>query len=428
MLTRRTARMSFLSTLTNNIPSFAKAKLTNFSSGDDVVVVSAVRTPLTKARKGGFKDTPPEELLEAVFKEVVKRAGIDPSLIGDIAVGTVASPGGGAAISRMAQLSAGIPHTVPLNTVNRQCSSGLAAFVQIANEITAGTIDIGIGAGVESMTAHYGSGTRPAHISERILTNPESADCLIPMGITSENVAKEFGISRREQDEYAVESFRKAEEAQREGKFRGEIVPVKTEWKDPKTGETHSIIVDHDDGIRPNVTLSTLSKLKPAFAADGSTHAGNASQVTDGAAAVLLARRSVAQKLGLPVSGKYVTSAVVGVPPRIMGVGPAFAIPKVLQQAGLSKEDVDFFEINEAFASQTLFSINHLGLPLSLVNPVGGAIALGHPLGCTGARQIVTGFAEAKRRTELEGGKKVFVTSMCMGTGMGYAAIFVSEK
>ncbi|ODO07739.1 hypothetical protein I350_03314 [Cryptococcus amylolentus CBS 6273] len=415
--------MPFLTNLTSSIPSFAKARLTNFSSGDDVVVVSAVRTSLTKARKGGFKDTLPEELLEAVFIEVVKRGGVDPALIGDIAVGSVATPGGGAKIARMAQLSAGIPHTVPLNTVNRQCSSGLAAFVQIANEIKAANKRTKQGAGVESMTAHYGSGTLPERLSDRILSNPESADCLIPMGITSENVAKEFGISRREQDEFAAESFRRAAEAQREGKFRSEIVPVKTNWKDPKTEEVHEIIVDHDDGIRQGVTAESLANLKPAFAADGSTHAGNASQVTDGAAAVLLARRSVAQKLGLPILGKYVTSALVGVPPRIMGVGPAYAIPKVLQQAGLSKEDIDFYEINEAFASQALMSIKHTGLPLSIVNPVGGAIALGHPLGCTGARQIATGFATAKRE-----GKKVFVTSMCMGTGMGYAAIFVSEQ
>jgi len=200
-------------------------------------------------------------------------------------------------------------------------------------------------------------------------------------------------------------------------------VPVRTTWVDPKTEEEKEIIVNEDDGIREGVTYESLAKLKPAFKKDGTTHAGNASQVSDGAAAVVLARRSTAQKLGLRIRGKFVISAVVGVPPVIMGVGPAYAIPKVLSKAGLSKDDVDFYEINEAFASQAIMSIDHIGIDYAKVNPVGGAIAMGHPLGCTGARQIATGFAEAKREK-----KKVFVTSMCIGTGMGMAAVFVNEQ
>lgn len=273
------------------------------------------------------------------------------------------------------------------------------------------------------MSAHYGAGTIPENISEQILSNPQARDCLLPMGITSENVAKDYGITREEQDVFAAKSYAKAAQAQKEGKFKSEIVPIRVNWKDPTTQQVKEIIVDADDGIREGVTAESLSKLKPAFSKEGSTHAGNASQVSDGAAAVLIVRRSIAQKLGLPVLGKYVTSAVVGVPPRVMGIGPAFAIPKVLEMAGLKKEDVDFYEINEAFASQAVMSIKHVGLLFEIVNPIGGAIAFGHPLGCTGARQLATAFAEAEREN-----KKVFVSSMCIGTGMGMAAVFVNEQ
>lgn len=403
---------STIQNITNSIPSLGRARLL-INSSDDVVIVSAVRTPIAKAKKGGFKDCCPEDLLAAVFTEAVKRGKVNPSQIQDVAVGNVLPPGGGANVARMAQLYAGIPYTTPINTVNRQCSSGLTAVVQIANEIKAGEIDIGIGAGVEHMTAHYGAGVLPEKMSEEILSNPESADCLTPMGITSENVAKQYNISRDVQDTFAANSFGKAAAAQKAGKFKEEIVPVKVRWTDPKTNDEKEIIIDSDEGIREGVTAESLAKLKPAFAKDGSTHAGNASQVSDGAAAVILARRSVAQKLGLPILGKFVISAVVGVPPKLMGIGPAFAIPKVLEKAGISKDDVDFFEINEAFASQAVMSIQHLHIPFEIVNPVGGAIAIGHPLGCTGARQIATAFSEAKREK-----KKIFVTSMCIGSGM----------
>ncbi|EAL23336.1 hypothetical protein CNBA4520 [Cryptococcus deneoformans B-3501A] len=416
---------STIQNITNSIPSLGRARLL-INSSDDVVIVSAVRTPIAKAKKGGFKDCCPEDLLAAVFTEAVKRGKVNPSQIQDVAVGNVLPPGGGANVARMAQLYAGIPYTLiysstPINTVNRQCSSGLTAVVQIANEIKAGEIDIG--AGVEHMTAHYGAGVLPEKMSEEILSNPESADCLTPMGITSENVAKQYNISRDVQDTFAANSFGKAAAAQKAGKFKEEIVPVKVRWTDPKTNDEKEIIIDSDEGIREGVTAESLAKLKPAFAKDGSTHAGNASQVSDGAAAVILARRSVAQKLGLPILGKFVISAVVGVPPKLMGIGPAFAIPKVLEKAGISKDDVDFFEINEAFASQAVMSIQHLHIPFEIVNPVGGAIAIGHPLGCTGARQIATAFSEAKREK-----KKIFVTSMCIGSGMGMAAVFVNEQ
>ncbi|KAL4066103.1 Thiolase, N-terminal domain-containing protein [Scleroderma yunnanense] len=389
---------------------------------NDVVIVAAVRSALTKSRKGGFKDTRPEEILSGVLRAAYTRARLNPALIEEIAVGNVLPPGGGATSARMAALHSGIPHTTPVNTVNRQCSSGLAAVNQIANQIIVGQIAIGIGAGVESMTFGWGGGSLPDGWSEAVLTNQEAEDCLIPMGTTSENVASDFGISRERQDEFAAASFQKAAAAQKAGKFKDEIVTLKVKVIDPKTGKEMEIVVDSDDGVRDGVTPASLSKLKPSFKKDGSTHAGNASQVSDGAAAVILARRSVAKHLGLPILGKYVAACAVGVPPRIMGVGPAYAIPKILEKTGLTTDDVDFYEINEAFASQAIYSVEKIGISFDKVNVNGGAIAIGHPLGCTGARQVATGLSIAKQRNG-----RVFVTSMCIGSGMGMAAVFVSE-
>lgn len=383
-----------------------------------VVIVSALRTPITRAKKGGLAQACPEELLGQVVKGVLAQSKIDPKLIEDIAVGNVLPPGGGATTARMGTLWAGIPNTTAVNTLNRQCSSGLATVNQIAMEIATGQISIGIGAGVESMTMGYGAGVMPEKFSDAVMENEEAADCLMPMGITSENVAKQFGVDRKKQDDFAAKSYQKAFKAQSDGKFKSEIVTVK--YNDEDGNER---VIDKDDGIRDGVTPESLSKLKPAFAKDGTTHAGNASQVSDGAAAVLLARRSVAKKLGLPIIGKFVTAAVVGVPPNVMGIGPAYAIPKVLELTGLSKDDVDIYEINEAFASQAVYSVEKLGLDYAKVNPVGGAIAMGHPLGCTGSRQIATILAEAKREK-----KKIGVTSMCVGSGMGMASVIVSEQ
>ncbi|KAG6847024.1 hypothetical protein H0H93_010578, partial [Arthromyces matolae] len=281
-----------------------------------------------------------------------------------------------------------------------QCSSGLTAVAQIANQIKAGEINIGIGAGVESMSMGYGPGGIPSSYSPEVLANPLAEQCLLPMGLTSEAVAADFNVSRADQDAFAASSFQKASAAQKAGKFKDEILPVlakvlvKTKGSEEEVEK--EVLVDADDGIRDGVTKESLAKLKPAFTKDGSTHAGNASQVSDGAAAVLLARRDVAEKLGLKIRGKFVFSATVGVEPRIMGVGPAYAIPKVLEKTGLNKDDIDFFEINEAFASQALYSIRTLAIPVEKVNVHGGAIAIGHPLGCTGARQVATGLNIAK--------------------------------
>ncbi|WFD43478.1 acetyl-CoA C-acyltransferase [Malassezia psittaci] len=385
---------------------------------DDVVIVAALRSAVTKARKGGLAQAAPEEILGNVLKAVIKQSGVDPKLIEDVAIGNVLPPGGGATSARQAALWAGIPNSAAVNTVNRQCSSGLATVNQIANEILTHQIDLGIGGGVESMTLNYGAGVMPSKMSDTVMENEEAADCMMPMGITSENVAKKHNVTRDKQDAFAAESFRRAHEAQKAGKFKSEIVPIKYVDDD---GNERS--VNEDDGIRGGVTKESLAKLKPAFSADGCTHAGNASQVSDGAAAVILARRSFAKKHNLPILAKYVGGVVVGVPPNIMGVGPAYAIPKLLEKAQIKTTDVDLYEINEAFASQALFSIEHLGLDLAKVNPVGGAIAMGHPLGATGSRQIATALAEAKRN-----GQKLIVTSMCIGTGMGMAALIVNEQ
>lgn len=215
---------------------------------------------------------------------------------------------------------------------------------------------------------NYGPIAQPPSISEEVMSNQEAADSLLPMGITSENVAAQYKISREEQDAFAAESFQRAAKAQKAGKFKAEIIPVKTKIIDPKTEQEHEIVVDADDGIREGVTKESLAKLKPAFSKTGSTHAGNASQVSDGAAAVLLARRSTAKRLGLPILGKFVTASVVGVPPKIMGIGPAVAIPALLKKTGLKKEEVDFYEINEAFASQAVMSIKTIGIPFEKVN------------------------------------------------------------
>jgi len=389
----------------------------------DVVIVDAVRSPLTRARKGGLANCTQEEMMMYVFKGLIERTKIDPRLIEDVCVGNVLPPSSGASIARMATLAAGIPNTAAVNTVNRQCSSGLAAVTQIANEIATGQIDVGIGAGAESMTDNYGDRAMPKRYSDVVLENQEASDCLIPMGITSENVAKQYNVTRTQQDEFAAKSFAKAAQAQKAGYFKSEIIPIPTVKKDPKTEDESPVTIYEDDGIREGVTAQSLSKLKPAFSKDGTTHAGNASQVTDGAAAVLLMRRSVAKKLGMNIIGKFVTSVVVGVPPKIMGIGPAVAIPKLLQKAGVSKDEVDFYEVNEAFASQAIMSIETVGIPYEKVNLNGGAIALGHPLGCTGARQLATAFPIAKRNKS-----SLFVTSMCIGSGMGMASMFVNEQ
>ncbi|XP_068176873.1 3-ketoacyl-CoA thiolase, peroxisomal [Antennarius striatus] len=383
----------------------------------DVVVVHGRRTAVGKAKRGSFKDTTPDELLSAVMTSVLRDVGLDPSKLGDVCVGNVLQPGAGALMARVAHFLSGFPETVPVYTVNRQCSSGLQALLNIAGAIKSGSIDLGLACGVESMSLR--SVGNLGDVSSRLVDHEKARDCLIPMGITSENVAERFEISRERQDAFALSSQLKAARAQSAGVFQQEIVPVSTRLVDAG-GAEQAVTVTEDDGIRPGTTLEGLGKLKPAFKPGGSTTAGNSSQVSDGAAAVLIGRRAAVEALGLPVLGVLRASAVVGVPPDIMGVGPAVAIPAALEQAGLTIADIDVFEINEAFASQAVYCVDKLGIPLEKVNPNGGAIALGHPLGCTGARQVVALLHELRRRNRRAFG----VVSMCIGTGMGAAAVF----
>lgn len=381
----------------------------------------AIRTPFTKGGKGLLKDTMAADLLTHTFKNLLVRSKIDPVLVEDIATGCVLAPGGGATEYRAAALAAGFPESTAVRSLNRQCSSGLQACVDVANQIKAGMIEVGIGSGVESMSTQYGPGA-VSEFSELLEGHVEAANCKVPMGVLSEDMAKDKGVARAEQDVFAAGSYQKALKAQETGLFDEEIMPVTVKYTDPKTDEEKTVTVSKDDGVRPGITAESLSKIRAAFAKDGSIHAGNASQVSDGAAAVLLMKRSTAERLGQTILGKFVTASVVGVPPLLMGVGPWKAIPVALEKAGISQNDVDIFEINEAFASQCLWCIKELGLDEKKVNPKGGAIAFGHPLGCTGARQVGTLLTELRRT-----GQKIGVTSMCVGTGMGMAAVWVAE-
>lgn len=388
--------------------------------GDDVAIVAAYRTPICKSRRGGFKDTLPDDLLAPVLKALIEKTNLNPTEVGDIVVGTVLAPGSQRAIEcRMAAFYAGFPETVPIRTVNRQCSSGLQAVADVAASIKAGFYDIGIGAGLECMTID--SIDRIQKVNPKADIFAQARDCLLPMGITSENVAQRYGVTRQEQDHAAVESHRRAAAASASGKFKEEIIPVSTKVLDPKTGEEKPVTISVDDGIRPNSNIRDLAKLKPAFKKDGTTTAGNASQVSDGAGAVLLMKRSLAMQKGLPILGIFRSFAAVGVDPSVMGIGPAAAIPAATKAAGLEVDDIDLFEINEAFASQYVYCCKKLGLDPEMVNVNGGAIALGHPLGATGARCVGTLLHEMKRR-----GKdcRFGVISMCIGSGMGAAAVF----
>ncbi|KAJ4728525.1 3-ketoacyl-CoA thiolase 2, peroxisomal [Melia azedarach] len=388
--------------------------------GDDVVIVAAYRTAICKAKRGGFKDTLVDDMLAPLLKAVVEKTNLNPSEVGDIVVGTVLAPGSERAIEcRMAAFYAGFPETVPLRTVNRQCSSGLQAVADVATAIKAGLYDIGIAAGLESMTVNFISTS--SRVNPKVDIFAQARDCLLPMGITSENVAQRYGVTRQDQDLAAVESHKRAAAARASGKFKDEIIPVHTKIVDPKTGEEKPVIISVDEGIRPNTNMADLAKLKPAFKKDGTTTAGNASQVSDGAGAVLLMKRSVAMQKGLPILGVFRGFAAVGVDPAVMGIGPVAAIPAAVKSAGLELDDIDLFEINEAFASQYVYCIKKLGLDPEKVNVNGGAMALGHPLGATGARCVATLLNEMKRRGK---DSRFGVISMCIGSGMGAAAVF----
>ncbi|KAK6840456.1 hypothetical protein PG995_016210 [Apiospora arundinis] len=403
----------------------------------DIVILSSLRTPVCRSYKGQLKDAYPEELLSVVLRATLDaNPNLPPEAVHDVAVGVVLSELGGSKAARMAMNHVGFPNSTSLYTVNRACSSSLQTIAAVAGQIRSDMIDTGIAAGMESMTRNYGSRAIPVDVWPALKESPNhhARDCVMPMGLTSENVAARYGVGRQEQDEFAVESHRRAARAQAEGFFDREIVKVNTRFQEVdkqgnKVGEEKQIEVTKDDGIRASATLEALAKLKPAFKADGTSTAGNSSQVSDGAAATLLMRRSTATELGLTSSimGKFVAAATAGCAPDEMGIGPALVIPKLLNQLGLETADVDRWEINEAFASQAIHCVRALGLESAWeqgkVNPDGGAIALGHPLGATGARMTST-LMHGLGRT----GGEVGVVSMCVGTGMGMAGLFVREQ
>ncbi|KAL9084556.1 MAG: hypothetical protein Q9159_005174 [Coniocarpon cinnabarinum] len=388
---------------------------------DDVVITLALRTPLTKAGKGGFKDTNLDGMLYKLLVQVKNKSNIDPQMVEDICVGNVGDSKA-AYYVRAASLAAGFPNTTGASSVNRFCSSGLKAVQDIANQIHMGSIECGIALGAESMSTP-GEGMQ-AFSPEVMNSESEAKDCLQPMGQTSENVGKDFNITRELQDRYAAESYARAERAQKAGWFDDEIAPVKVTIEDPKTGEEKQVVISKDEGIRYGTTYESLSKIRPAFKMFGDkSTGGNSSQVTDGAAAVLLMKRSKAIEMKQPIMGKFVGATVAGLAPRIMGIGPSIAIPKLLGKLNISLDQVDVVELNEAFASMAVYCKDTLKIPYEKMNPRGGAIALGHPLGCTGARQIVTGLSECRRQK-----KKILLTSMCIGTGQGMAALIVNEQ
>lgn len=402
----------------------------------DIVILSSLRTPITRAYKGSLKDAYPEQLLSTVLAATLKaNPNLPPSAVDDVAVGVVLSELGGSKAARMAMNHAGYDHTTSLYTVNRACASSLQALTTVAAQIRTGMAGVGVAAGMESMTRNYGSRAIPVDLWPALKESSEAdvRDCIMPMGTTSEIVAAKGGVSRADQDAFAVQSHLRASKAQEDGSFAQEIVPVTTQYQEVdkagnKVGEEQTIEVTRDDGVRGNISLEKMAKLKPVFAADGASTAGNSSQVSDGAAATLMMTRARAEELGLAgsIMGKFVSAVTVGCAPREMGIGPALAVPKLLGQHGLETSDVGRWELNEAFASQSLYCIRELGIEKEWeqgrVNPDGGAIALGHPLGATGARMVSTLMHGMGRD-----GSEVGVVSMCVGTGMGMAGLFVRE-
>ncbi|MDQ7842552.1 MAG: acetyl-CoA C-acyltransferase [Armatimonadota bacterium] len=386
------------------------------------VIVSAVRTAVGKAPRGTLKDTRPDEMAAAAVAEAVRRVrGLEPAQVDDVILGcALPEAEQGLNVARIAALRAGLPHTVPGQTVNRFCSSGLQAIAIAAEHIMAGFADVVVAGGTESMSL------MPGQTGHTFAPNPHLVEhwpeVFTSMGLTAENVARQFGISREDQDAYALRSHLRAAEAIRGARFADEIVPlVVKRWESDGEGRPRAqeIVFQTDEGVRFDTSLEALAKLKPVFAREGTVTAGNSSQTSDGAAAVVVMSDERASRLGLEPLGVFRSFAVAGVPPEIMGIGPVEAVPKALRLAGLKLDDVDLIELNEAFAAQTLAVIRQLGLDEEKVNVNGGAIALGHPLGCTGAKLTATLLYEMARRRSRYG-----LVTMCIGGGMGAAGVF----
>ena len=385
----------------------------------DAYIVQSVRIPGCKNKKGLYKETRPEDLLAHIMKSCVEKAGVDPLEIDDIMCGCAFPEGEqGLNVARVAGQMAGFPDEVSGATVNRFCASGIEAIALASLRIQAGWSDVTMGAGLESMTYVPMGGHSPRPHPEFAAVKPEA---YISMGVTAENVADRYGITRQECDEFAVRSVNKAVEAQEKGYFT-EIVPMpayKFVEQTDGTFKKETFMVEKDDGVRAGTTVEGIARLNSPFKAGGVATAANSSQTTDGAAATLLASKEACERLGLKPLAKLVTYAVAGCKSDEMGVGPKYAIPKALAKAGLKLEDIDVIELNEAFATQSIHCIKELGIDESKVNLTGGAIALGHPLGCTGAKLTATLIANLQRT-----GGKYGIVSMCIGGGMGACAIF----
>jgi len=384
------------------------------------VIVSAVRTAVGRAKRGTLVDVRPDEMAAVVIKEVLNRAEpVRAEDVEDVIMGcAMPEAEQGMNVARIALLRAGLPHTVPGQTVNRFCSSGLQTIALAAQQIMAGFGACIIAGGAESMSMI-------PMISNKFAPNPWMAEnypeVYASMGQTAENVANQYGVSREEQDEFGYRSHMRAIAAQDAGKWKDEIVPLEIEQVVMDNGQpaTRALVFDTDEGPRRGTTLEAMARLRPAFAPKGTVTAGNSSQMSDGAAAVMVMERAKAEALGLKPLARFVGFAVGGVPPEIMGIGPTVAVPRVLELTGLSLGDIGLIELNEAFASQALAVIRELGMDEDIVNVNGGAIALGHPLGCTGAKLTVQIINEMNRRDVQFG-----LVTMCIGGGMGAAGIF----
>lgn len=382
----------------------------------EAVIVAGARTAVGRAKRGTLKSFRAEDMAKAVIGSVWERVGdLDKAIVDDIVIGCAFPEGSqGLNMARPVALHAGFPNSVPAMTVNRFCSSGLQTIAQSCERIIAGGADIIIAGGVESMSMVPMTGFRISPHPEIAVDMPE---VYVSMGQTAENVVKKYNISREDMDEFACHSHMKAAKAQDDELFNEEIVPLKVTTV-TREGET-TVTFDKDELIRRETTLEALAKLRPAFSPDGQVTAGNSSPLSDGAAVVVVMSDDKATELGLTPWMRFVGYSVVGVPPEIMGIGPMKAVPKALDRYGVKLKDIDLIELNEAFASQSLAVIRNLDLNIDTLNVNGGAIALGHPLGCTGAKLTVQIMHEAKRRKS----KYVMVT-MCIGGGMGAAGIF----
>jgi acetyl-CoA acyltransferase len=390
----------------------------------DAYIVAATRTPVAK-RKGAFANVRPDDMLAHVLKHAVAAVpGLDAKEIGDVIVGcAMPEAEQGMNVARIGVLLAGLPDCVPAITINRFCSSGVNAVAMAADRIRLGECDVAIGAGTESMTI------MAQMMGNKLAANPafytdENRAIAFGMGITAENVARKWEVTREQQDAFAVESNRRALEAIAAGKFKAEITPylVQEHLPDFASGKVkvRERLFENDEGPRPGTTMESLARLKPVFAAKGSVTAGNASQMSDGAAAVLLMSEAAMKRYNVKPLARFVSFSVAGVPPEIMGIGPIEAIPRACKLGGVTKEQMDWIELNEAFAAQSLAVIKDLDLDPAKVNPLGGAIALGHPLGATGAIRTATLVHAFQRDPKLKYG----MVTMCIGTGMGAAGIF----